>query len=115
MQPVNVKELSADELDEWMSGGGQPWLVDVRTPAEFARGVISGAENLPLHLLPLRMDEVARTNSKVVFYCRSGARSAQACMYMGMHGHEKVYNLRGGIISWVRSGLQVVTPESSRQ
>ena len=101
-----VKELDANQLASWISSGESIRLIDVRTPAEASRGIIPDAENLPLHLLPLRADEVGN-RPRLVFYCRSGARSAQACMFMNMRGHEDVYNLRGGMIAWVQNGLPV--------
>jgi rhodanese-related sulfurtransferase len=33
-------------------------------------------------------------------YCKSGARSAQACQIMGQLGFANVYNLTGGITNW---------------
>jgi rhodanese-related sulfurtransferase len=101
---MNVKELDAAQLATWLSTGEPMRLIDVRTPAEASRGIIPDAENVPLHLLPLRADEVP-ARPKLVFYCRSGVRSEQACVFMEMRGHPDVYNLRGGINSWVRSGL----------
>ncbi len=79
-------------------------LIDVRTPEEVARGAIPGAQSLPLHQLPLRLDALDKERS-VVFYCQSGARSAQACAYLAQHGHDRIYNLRGGILAWIRHGL----------
>ena len=107
---MNLRELDANELAAWLSRGENIRLIDVRTPAEVARGVIPEAENLPLHLLPLQADGLS-ADPKVVFYCRSGARSAQACVYMSSRGCAEVYNLRGGIIAWLRSGLPVAMPE----
>jgi rhodanese-related sulfurtransferase len=103
---MTVRELDAVQLAAWLSTGEPVRLIDVRTPAETSRGVIPKAENLPLHLLPLCADEVP-ASPKLVFYCRSGARSAQACVFMNMRGHSDVYHLRGGINSWVQSGLPV--------
>jgi rhodanese-related sulfurtransferase len=37
--------------------------------------------------------------------CRSGARSAQACQFLQQQGYSNVYNLRGGMMRWVQSGL----------
>ena len=86
-------------------------LIDVRSPAEMAQGMIPGAEPMPLHLLPLRMQEIAGDPRRVVLYCRSGARSAQACMYLANQGlGGNVWNLRGGIIDWVRQGHPVERP-----
>lgn len=103
-----VKEIDARELADVLASDESVELIDVRTPAEAARGVIEGGRNLPLHLLPLNADQLARSGRKIVFYCRSGARSAQACMFMAQRGFDQAYNLRGGVISWVQSGLDLV-------
>ena len=42
-------------------------LVDVRNADEVARGVIAGAIHIPLALLPLQYEEIAKTDN-VVFY-----------------------------------------------
>ena len=86
---MGLRELDADELADWLSRGENIRLIDVRTPAEVARGVIPEAENLPLHLLPLQVNDLP-ADPKVVFYCRSGARSAQACLFMGARGRGEV-------------------------
>lgn len=78
-------------------------LVDVRGDNEVAYGVIEGAQHIPLHLLPLRADEIGK-DAHTVFYCRSGARSAQACAFLAARGHDKVYNLQGGVMAWMQSG-----------
>ncbi|MHB8347254.1 MAG: rhodanese-like domain-containing protein [Acidiferrobacterales bacterium] len=78
-------------------------LIDVRTPAEVARGSIPGARNIPLHLLPLRAPELGAAQ-RVVFYCQTGSRSAQACAFLAARGWRNIYNLRGGIRAWLHSG-----------
>ena len=101
-----VKEVNSSELSQWLKEGTTIHLIDVRSPQEMAQASIPDGKPLPLSLLPLRIEEIP-TDSKVVFYCRTGARSAQACMYMEQRGYDNVYNLQGGIISWVRNGLTV--------
>jgi rhodanese-related sulfurtransferase len=110
-----IKEIDATELSkalENLSDNVLPdnvKLIDVRTPAEVARGKISGAENLPLHVIPLKVEELSALSGddKIIFYCQTGARSAQACAFMTSKGVENVYNLRGGIITWARMGLPI--------
>lgn len=82
-------------------------LVDVRGPAEWPQGVIEGAELLPLHLLPLQAEQWFDVKP-ILFYCRSGARSAQACAWMMAQGRTGVVNLRGGLLDWARQGLPLV-------
>lgn len=55
----------------------KPFLVDVRTPGEFAQGHPKGAVNIPLDRLASSLDKFKGKNEIVVF-CRSGNRSSQA-------------------------------------
>ncbi len=97
-------ELEVSELQAWRDAGERGIeLIDVRTPAEVARGAIPGARHIPLHLLPLREQELDGAQ-RVVFYCQTGARSAQACAFLAARGRRNIYNLRGGIRAWQRSG-----------
>jgi rhodanese-related sulfurtransferase len=81
-------------------------LLDVRTDAEVARGRIPQAESLPLHLLPLRLNEMDK-KATTVFYCQTGGRSAQAAAFAAANGFSDVHNLQGGIVAWARAGLPV--------
>ena len=99
VEPLQLQELlQAEEI----------LLIDVRTPTESARGGIPGARNIPLHLLPLRKQELADDRA-VVFYCQSGNRSAQACAFMTSQGRRNVFNLQGGILAWLQCGQRVST------
>ena len=85
---------------------GEVVLVDVRTDQEVSRGVIPGAKHIPLHLLPARFEEIEHARA-VVFYCQSGARSAQASAFLSGKGWQEVYNLAGGMNAWVSKGMPV--------
>ena len=67
-------------------------LVDVRNPNEYAAGAAPGAVNLPLHVLPLRHQELD-ISKPVVVYCVSGARSSQAQRYLQSMGYANVKNV----------------------
>jgi rhodanese-related sulfurtransferase len=104
---AQIREIDPRELAGLMEDASKDIrLIDVRSPTEIAHGAISRAESLPLHLLPLQADAIEKS-STVVFYCRSGARSAQACAFLAARGYEQVFNLRGGIVAWVRQGLPI--------
>lgn len=78
-------------------------LIDVRTAAEVAQGAIPGARHIPLALLQFSMEQLTE-DKPLVFYCRSGSRSSQACAFMTGLGRKNVFNLRGGIIGWAQTG-----------
>jgi rhodanese-related sulfurtransferase len=98
-----VKNIDTNELAQWLNNENPPLLIDVRTTQEMAQASIPGGKPLPLNTLPLRLHEIPK-DKDVVFYCRTGARSAQACMYLTQQGYENVYNLYGGIVIWARDG-----------
>ena len=102
---LGLKELDALQLHGLLQEQDSKGLVllDVRTPAEAARGGISGARNVPLHLLPVVGQELDN-DASLVLYCHSGARSAQGCAFLMTRGYSNVYNLRGGILGWAQSG-----------
>lgn len=62
-------------------------LLDVRTHEEFVSGHVRGANNIPVQELGRRIGEVPK-NHKVVVYCRSGGRSAQASAMLKAAGYE---------------------------
>lgn len=77
------------ELKDAIKSGA--YLVDVRTPSEFASGSVVGAVNIPL-------DQVSRNIGKfkgkknVIVFCRSGNRSGQAKSILKQNGIENVIN-----------------------
>jgi rhodanese-related sulfurtransferase len=83
-------------------------LIDVRTESEVSAGVIDGAIHIPLHLLPIKASEIP-LDKPVVVYCRSGARSAQACAFMQQKGYDNMHNLSGGIAAWARAGKPIAS------
>jgi rhodanese-related sulfurtransferase len=88
-------------------------VLDVRNADEFARGHIDGAIFMPLHIVPLRVSELDRSETYYVV-CESGARSAQACTYLAAQGYD-VRSVQGGMSAWrtarrpVESGLHETT------
>lgn len=104
------KEVDPAYVAELAAKGAH--LIDVRTEAEVAQGVIDGAIHIPLHLLPLRAADIPQ-DKPVVIYCRSGARSAQACAFMASKGFSNMHNLSGGIMAWARSGHALSAPRTA--
>jgi phage shock protein E len=77
-------------------------IVDVRTAGEFADESYPGAVNIPLAVLPARLDELGPKDKPIVVYCASGARSAQAARLLKQAGYTDVVNA-GGLDDMPRS------------
>lgn len=94
-----VKEISVQELKQMIDNGDEHQLIDVREPYERDIATIGG-KNLPLGQLLSKSDQVSR-NKKVIIYCRSGARSANAVQQLQAEfGSDNLFNLKGGILAW---------------
>jgi len=100
-----IKEIDAPEFAQWLNDANHEMrVIDVRQMEEIAAGTVPKAEALPLHTLPAKVQDLSK-QEKMVIVCRSGARSAQACMFLQQQGFANVYNLRGGMMGWVQSGF----------
>lgn len=67
-------------------------IVDVRETGEFASGHYGGAINIPLGIVPLKLDQFKSMEGPIVVYCRSGNRSGMAMNLLKQAGLSEVYN-----------------------
>ena len=88
-----------------MVESGEAQLIDVRQDFEWELSRIPGAVHLPLDELPARTAELD-DDRKIVFQCRSGARSGMAAQAFRASGRA-AYNLAGGIEAWVEDGREI--------
>lgn len=107
-----INEVDAAGLKSIIDSGEKIRLIDVRSSAEYNQGIIQGGEFMPLHTLPMKLNDLPK-DEKIVFYCRSGARSAQACMFVSQNAGIDAINLRGGIISWHTAGYPITSPNNN--
>ncbi len=108
-----VKEIEATELQSRLNAGEDVVLLDIRSDAEVAQGILPGADHMAMHMIPLRLQDLPK-DKDIVLYCRSGARSYHACNFLNQQGVTNVLNLRGGIISWARQGYEIAAPQQAR-
>jgi thioredoxin 1 len=81
-------------------------IIDVRTPAEYAKGHLQGAVNIDWNGNSFEAQIMALDKSKPVFvYCHSGRRSGLAADKMRADGFKQVYEMDGGITKWEAAGL----------
>lgn len=93
--------ITCEELRKRMEAGEPVHLVDVREPHEHAEFNIGG-QLIPLgRIHSMQTEDIEHLKGEeVICYCRSGARSAQACMVLEMQGFSNVKNLQGGMLAW---------------
>lgn len=89
---TELKEVLADNA----------YLVDVRTPSEFASGSVKGAVNIPLDKISGQLSKF-KGKKNIVVFCRSGNRSSQAKSILEKNGFKNVVN--GGTWQNVNSAI----------
>lgn len=90
---------------------GEVFILDVRTQEEYASGHINGStllavQDIPKQELVEKLKEIPK-DRKILVYCRSGRRSAQASGILTENGFTQVYNMQGGITEWVNAGYEI--------
>ena len=83
---MNYEEININEAT----------IVDVREPFECEQGMVEGSTNIPLGIVPNKIEEFKAMKRPLVLCCKSGNRSGQAVEFLKSHGIEDIYN--GG--SW---------------
>ncbi|HEV7208495.1 MAG TPA: adenylyltransferase/sulfurtransferase MoeZ [Mycobacteriales bacterium] len=93
--------ITATELKAMIDAGNDPYIVDVREPAEYEIVRIPGSHLIPkgeivdgsaLALLPI--------NRQIVLHCKSGARSAEALAVLKQAGYKDAVHVQGGVLAW---------------
>jgi adenylyltransferase/sulfurtransferase len=98
---ATIRTLTATEVSTLLKErAGQASVVDVREPREFYASHLPGATNIPVGELHSRMGSLPK--GRVVFVCRSGARSLTAAALASRAGVEDIAHLEGGLLAWAR-------------
>ncbi|MBK1701035.1 rhodanese-like domain-containing protein [Thiococcus pfennigii] len=103
-----VPELAPQALRAELAGAEPPFLLDVRTPAEWRQDRIDGAVNVPVTELKGRLPSLGLDPRRpIVAICRSAHRSIGAVRLLELNGFTAVRQLEGGMLAWQQAGLPV--------
>ncbi len=101
-QNVNVDEFKKLTIED------KGTILDVRTPGEWAGGIIEGAKKINFFDKNFSEQVGQLDKAKPVYvYCKSGGRSGKAASQLSKMGYT-VYNLSGGIGAWNSKGYKTV-------
>lgn len=81
-------------------------VVDLRAVADFNKGHIHGATNIPFTKLKDSTKDLEKyKQSPIIMVCGTGMQSGSAAILLRKHGFEQVHKLKGGIQSWSGDNL----------
>jgi rhodanese-related sulfurtransferase len=92
------RDLDGAAAHAWVGAGAR--VLDVRTAAEVAGGMLPEALWIPIESLEERVSELPRDARSWLVVCAGGARSAAACEFLAQRGYSGLGNLEGGIGTW---------------
>jgi len=96
-------EITPDEARRLLAEG-RAKLIDVREPHEYRLARIDGAELIPMHTVPQRLQELGASSDEalLIVYCHHGVRSLSVVEWLRRQGVEQCVSLIGGIDLWSR-------------
>jgi rhodanese-related sulfurtransferase len=102
-----MEHLTAPELVQYLADPSKkmPILLDVREPWEYETCHIPQAQLMPMHTVPLRIQELD-PDAVIICICHHGGRSMQVAHFLERNGFNQIINLTGGVHAWA---LQVDT------
>lgn len=96
-----MQEITVEQLKNRIAAGEKLNVIDVREPEEYTEYNI-GAKLIPLgNIMSMQIEDLEDLkNQELIIHCRSGKRSAQACMVLEQVGFTNTVNVVGGVLAW---------------
>lgn len=83
-------------------------VIDVRPVADFKKGHLMGAINIPSAKLQERLGEIDKDKTRpVILYCALGGTARESAELLRKQGFAEAFPLRGGLNAWLAANLPV--------
>ena len=83
-------------------------VVDVRPVADFKKGHLLGAINIPSDKLKSRIGELEKDKSRpVLLYCALGGTARESAQLLRKEGFTEALPIKGGLNAWLAANLPV--------
>lgn len=99
----SIRQISAEDLHDMVTGTENFVLVDVRAEAEYKDNHIKGAVNIPVADLRTRNNELD-PQKLTILVCSSGNRSSLGTSILEQHGFKNLCNVAGGMTGYSAAG-----------
>jgi phage shock protein E len=108
--PASIEPKALGERIAWADQA--LFVLDVRTPGEYAAGHLPGAVNIPHDQLAARLGELSGARERdIVVYCRTGRRSAEALGVLDKAGFKRIFHLKGDYARWTEDKRPVIATQ----
>lgn len=97
-----LKTISAEDVQETITSGGKPFLLDGRGPDEYEvlrLGI--GEKYIPVGALCARLDELpVDKDTEIICFCKISLRGYETALILEDYGWTNVKVMEGGIVAW---------------
>ncbi|MEG0369083.1 MAG: rhodanese-like domain-containing protein [Hungatella sp.] len=90
--------ITMRELEEYLDGGEDMLLIDLRDRASFSCCHLKAAVNIPYEELETQVEGLPQ-NRLLTFYCYRGGQSMLACNHLSAYGY-RVMNIANGLSAY---------------
>lgn len=132
-EELDYQNITVQEAKNLIEESPNTMILDVRNSSEFAFGHLYNATSLPVHVMNVSFNLQTQTqtingttapvlpidsrvlelqqhiNDTVIVYCLGGSRSPLAAQMLVDNNFTNVYNVIGGITSWLNAGYPIST------
>jgi rhodanese-related sulfurtransferase len=106
-------DLTPSQAVALLNNGALP--VDVRPAAQYEKGHIVEARNIPMSDLEQHFPSLEKLNDRgLLVYCDNGAISLKAVEQLRARGVASAMGLRGGLAAWRAENLPLVSGRKAR-
>lgn len=102
-----IRQISSDELVDWLSAGKDLKIVDVLSREHFDKEHIKGAISIPVEEIGKRAREILNKTDEIVVYCASFScqASTRAAESLINQGFDSVFDYKGGLEEYKKANL----------
>ena len=84
---------------------GDVYLLDIRYEEVFKQGHIKGSQNIPIHLIKRRFQEIPTDKRIIIIDLRGDPKWVPIGWFLKSRGYNDVMMLKGGMNAWQKEGL----------
>jgi rhodanese-related sulfurtransferase len=107
-------DVTPAEAVALINGGAQP--VDIRAAAQFEKGHLLDARNVPLSDFEQHLPSLEKLKDRgILIYCDNGTSSIKAIEKLRERGVTNAKSLRGGLTAWRGENLPVFAGRKGRK
>lgn len=106
-----LEMITPKEALELAGKGSQVKLLDVRSALEFNQVHVKDSINVPIDILPAKINDLSQSKQNYIVLCRTGNRSLMAADMLLQSGIQGVKVMQGGMTRWQKEGLPATKGE----